>query len=65
MKKNNKQEAQRFLLSYLALTPAEKTALLCNMIAIYAGKSNLTTKEAEYITEVLNAVKGVLDNGVV
>jgi hypothetical protein len=65
MRKNNKQEAQRFLLSYLALNPTEKSTLLCNMIAIYAGKSNLTTKETEYITEVLNAMKGVLDNGVV
>lgn len=65
MKKNNEQEAQRFLLSYLALTPAEKSALLCNMIAIYAGNSSLTTKEAEYITEVLKATKGVLNNGVV
>lgn len=64
MRKNNTQEAKRFLLSYVALNQTEKTKLLCNMIAIYAGKFNITTKEKEYINEILTRTKEILNDGI-
>lgn len=65
MKNSNAKEAQRFLLSYLALTPIKKRDLLCNMIAICAGKSAINQKEADFILAMLDEATEGLKNGVV
>lgn len=50
------------MLAFLALTPAEKSTLLCNMIAIHAGKGKISEQEKDFILSAIDNMTEVLAN---